>query len=219
MGTNVRPPVSERVEAVNAATHGVGIVASVAAGAVLITFTALRGDVWSVVGSSVFVATAVLLYTASTLYHAARSPRWKARLRVADHAAIYLLIAGTYTPFTLVGLRGPWGWTLFGLVWALAFAGVVFKLFMVDRFPLLSTVVYVVMGWMVLIAAVPMVHRLSPATLAWLFAGGVAYTAGTLFYHRERMPWAHPVWHLFVLAGSACHGMAVATNLLGMPSP
>lgn len=208
-----------REELLNTLTHGFGVVASLAAGAVLIVFAALKGDAWRIVGSSVFVATAVALYAASTLYHAARDPGLRARLRLLDHAAIYLLIAGTYTPFTLVSLRGGWGWSLFGVIWALAVAGVVFKVVALGRFPKLSTALYVAMGWLVLVAAVPMLDRLSPATLGWLLAGGLAYTAGTLFYHGDRIRYGHAVWHLFVLAGSACHGVAVAMDLLGDPIP
>jgi hemolysin III len=200
-------------ELANALTHGVGAVASLAGGAVLVAGAAAYGDAWKVVSSAVFATTLVLLYTASTLYHAARSPKVRARLQVVDHCAIYLLIAGTYTPFTLLGLRGGWGWSLFGVAWVLAVAGVVFKLFFTGRFPRVSTAIYLGMGWMVVVAAVPMLEALSPTTLAWLVAGGLAYTGGTAFYHNRR-PYAHAVWHLFVLAGSVCHYVAVATHVL-----
>lgn len=196
----------------NVLTHGVGLVAAVVGSVALLVLAATRGGVREVVGVSVFATTLVTLYAASTLYHAARRPRLKRRLKVLDHAAIYLLIAGTYTPFTLSGLGGGWGWSLFGVTWGLAVAGVGFKLVAAGRFRVLSTALYVAMGWMVLIAVVPLVRALSPATLAWLVAGGVAYTAGTLFYHA-RFRHGHAVWHLFVLAGSACHGVAVATLL------
>jgi hemolysin III len=202
-----------RWELANALTHGVGAVAAAAGATVLLVLASLHGDAWQVVGSAVFGATLVLLYTASTVYHAARTPRVKARLRMLDHCAIYLLIAGTYTPFTLVGLRGGWGWSLLGVIWALAVAGVVFKLFFIERFHRLSTALYVAMGWLVVVAAVPMAQRLPAVTLAWMVAGGLAYTAGTFFYHGRR-PWAHAVWHLFVMAGSACHFAAVATQVL-----
>jgi hemolysin III len=193
----------------NTLTHGVGVFLSVVGGAFLITLASLEGDPWKIVGAAVFTATLVLLYVASTLYHAARSPTLKIRFKVLDHAAIYLLIAGTYTPFTLVGLRGGWGWTLFGIVWGLAVCGVIFKLFATGRFRLISTGIYVAMGWMVLIAVRPMVLRLDPAVIAWLVAGGVAYTAGTVFYHNRRLVYSHAIWHGFVLAGSICHGVAV----------
>lgn len=202
-----------RWELANALTHGAGVVAAVAGGTVLIVLAALYGDVMKVVTSAVFAATLVLLYTASTVYHAVRRPELKARLKVLDHCAIYLLIAGTYTPFTLVGLRGGWGWSLFGVVWGLAVAGVVFKLFFTGRFPRISTAIYVGMGWMVVIAIQPMLERLSGVTLAWLVAGGLAYTAGTVFYHNRR-PYAHAIWHLFVLVGSVCHFAAAVTQVL-----
>lgn len=203
---------ARREELANALTHGVGALAAAAAAVVLIVLTARQGDAWSVVGVSVFGASLVALYSASTAYHAARAPRARARLKVVDHAAIYLLIAGTYTPFTLVGLRGAWGWALFGVIWGLALVGVIFKIFFTGRLPRLSTAIYVAMGWMVLIAVAPLVRSVSVATLAWLVAGGVAYTAGTAFYHARRLPYAHTIWHLFVLAGSACHVVAVAMH-------
>ncbi len=189
------------------------MLASVGGAAALIVMAALSGDVWRIVSTAVFGTTLVTLYSASTLYHAARTSRAKARLKVVDHCAIYVLIAGSYTPFMLVGLRGGWGWSLFGVAWGLAVAGIVFKLFFTGRFRLLSTGIYVGMGWLALLAVGPMVRRLSPATLAWLLAGGVAYTAGTPFYHNRRLPYAHAIWHLFVMAGSVCHAIAVGTQL------
>jgi hemolysin III len=203
-----------REELANTLTHGFGAVLSALGGAALIVLAALHGDVWLVVSSSIFVAALVLLYTASTLYHAAGSAAVRARFKVLDHCAIYVLIAGTYTPFMLGTVRGGWGWSLFGVIWGLAAAGVVFKLFFTGRFNILSTILYIAMGWLVLIAAGPLIRHLDTATLFWLVAGGVTYTAGTLFYHRPRMPFAHAVWHLFVLGGSLCHGIAVTTLLL-----
>lgn len=202
-----------REEIANVLTHGAGALASAAGAAVLLTVAALQGDARKVVSSAVFGATLVLLYAASTLYHAARTPRVKARLKVLDHCAIYLLIAGSYTPFALVGLRGGWGWSLFGVAWGLAAAGTVFKLFFTGRFPRVSTATYVGMGWLVVVAIVPMVQRLPAATLAWLVAGGVTYTAGTVFYHSRRIPYAHAIWHLFVVGGSACHFAAVLAQM------
>lgn len=202
-----------RWELANALTHGAGVVAALIGAAVLIVAASMYGGALEIVSTAVFSATMVLLYTASTLYHAAKRPEVKARLKVFDHCAIYLLIAGSYTPFTLIGLRGGWGWSLFGVAWGLAVAGVVFKLFFTGRFPRISTAIYVGMGWMALVAINPMLERLSGATLAWLVAGGVAYTAGTVFYHNRR-PYAHAVWHLFVLAGSICHFAAVMTQVL-----
>ena len=200
-------------EMASAITHAAGVVASVAGGAVLITMAALSGSASHVVGAAVFAASLVLLYSASTAYHIAIREHVRRRLKVFDHCAIYILIAGTYTPFTLTALRGAWGWTLFGIVWGLALAGVAFKLFFTGRFPRLSTAIYLGMGWMVLIAAGPLVRALDPAGLAWLVAGGLAYTAGTAFYHSRRVPYAHAVWHLFVLAGSVCHAVAVGIQI------
>lgn len=200
-------------ELASAVTHALGVVASLAGGALLITLAALGGSAWQIVGAAVFTGSLLLLYSASTAYHAAVSAGARRRLQVFDHCAIYILIAGTYTPFTLSGMRGPWGWTLFGVVWGLALAGVVFKLFFTGRFPRVSTALYIGMGWLVLIAAGPLIRSITPAALAWLIAGGVAYTAGTWFYHSRRVPYAHAVWHVFVLAGSVCHAVAVGLEL------
>lgn len=200
-----------REELANVVTHGLGMVAAIAAAALLIVLASLRGDVWEIVGVSVFATSLVALYTASTLYHAARDPVVKARLKLFDHAAIYLLIAGTYTPFMIGALRGGWGWSLFGVIWGLAVAGIGLKVVFIERFKVLSTAVYVAMGWLVLIAIVPLARALDPGTLVWMVVGGVAYTAGTPFYHNHRIRYSHAIWHLFVLAGSACHAIAVAT--------
>lgn len=200
---------SLREERWNALTHSVGVLASAVGGAVLVTLAVNSGDVRQVVATSVFAGTLILLYTASTLYHATAHEVAKSRLKVLDHCAIYLLIAGTYTPFTLVSLRGPWGWTLFGLTWGLAAAGIVFKLFFTGRFNLASTLLYLALGWMVLIAYQPMLAALSPATLGWLLAGGISYSVGTVFYLSRKIPYGHGIWHLFVLAGSAFHFTAV----------
>lgn len=200
---------SLREEFFNALTHGLGATAALAGGAVLITLATLFGDGWQLAGAIVFGICLLLLYIASTLYHAIQHPIAKARLKVFDHCAIYLLIAGTYTPFTLIGLRGPWGWGLFAAIWTLAVAGVVFKLFYTGRFKLLSTCIYIAMGWLVVIAIEPMLGALDGWTMGWLFAGGLFYTLGTIFYHRPSLPYSHAIWHLFVVAGSVCHYVAV----------
>ena len=205
---------SFREEVANALTHGLGAAAALAAGAVLITLVALHGDGWQLAGTIVFCVALLLLYVASTLYHAIPHPVAKARLKVFDHCAIYVLIAGTYTPFTLIGLRGPWGWGLFAAIWTLAFAGVVFKLFYTGRFKRLSTLIYIAMGWLVLVAIKPMWHSLDGWTLGWLFAGGAFYTLGTFFYHRESIPYSHAIWHMFVIAGSVCHFVSVSAQIL-----
>lgn len=203
-----------REELANALTHGLGATAALAGGAVLVTLTAIHGDGWRLAGAIVFGMALLLLYIASTLYHAISHPVAKGRLKVFDHCAIYVLIAGTYTPFTLVGLRGPTGWWLFGTIWALALLGVVFKLFYTGRFKRLSTLIYVAMGWLVLVAARPMFHALDAAALAWLLAGGVAYTLGTVFYLRPQLRYSHAIWHGFVIAGSVCHYTAVMLHVL-----
>ena len=212
--SQVTHPAHVREELANALTHGVGAAAALAGGAVLITLAAIRGDGWELAGAIVFGVALLLLYLASTLYHAIQHPVLKGRLKVFDHCAIYLLIAGTYTPFTLVGLRGPTGWWLFGTIWALALAGVVFKLFYTGRFKRLSTLIYIAMGWIVVFAAKPMAQALGPVSLGWLLAGGVAYTLGTVFYMRPQMRWSHAIWHGFVIAGSMCHYTAVMLHLL-----
>ena len=209
----MRHPHGHREELVNALTHGAGVVASLAGGGVLLTLAALSGDVRRIVGAAVFVFALVLLYTASTLYHAVRHEQAKAHLKVLDHCAIFILIAGTYTPFTLVSLRGGWGWGLFAAIWLLAVAGIAFKLYFTGRFRRTSTLIYVAMGWLVLVAAGPLSASVSTATLAWLVLGGVSYTVGTVFYLNHRLPYAHGIWHLFVLGGSACHFAAVLSEV------
>lgn len=202
-----------KAELANTLTHGVGVVASIAVLTMLVIAAVRGGDPWEIVGVSIFGATMLLLYLASTMYHATEHPVRKARLKVVDHSAIYLLIAGTYTPFMIGAMRGGWGWSMFGVIWGLAAGGVVFKLFLTGKYQKLSTLIYILMGWLIVIAAVPMVRLLTPQTIAWLVAGGLAYTGGTIFYHNERLPHAHAIWHLFVLAGTACHAIAIAVQL------
>jgi len=209
-------PVHEltaREELANALTHGIGAVAALVAGAVLIALAAIHGDGWQLAGAIVFGTALLLLYTASTLYHAVSNSRVKRRLQVVDHCAIYLLIAGTYTPFTLIGLRGPWGWSLFAAIWCLALAGVIFKLFYTGRFDRISTLIYIGMGWLVIIAIRPLLRVMDVWTLGWLFAGGLFYTLGTIFYLRESLRYSHAIWHLFVLGGSVCHYIAVLAQV------
>lgn len=205
---------SHREEIANALTHGLGVLLSIGGGAVLITLTAIYAGAREVVSVSVFTASLVILYTASTLYHAAREPKLKERLKVFDHCAIFLLIAGTYTPFTIAAMKGVWGWTLFGVIWGMAVLGIIFKLFFTGRYKVLSTATYIGMGWLVLVALVPLAKALTPVALTWLFVGGAFYTFGTVFYHRERIPHSHAIWHLFVLAGSVCHFTAVMAQMM-----
>ena len=196
-------------EIANSVSHGVGFLAAVAAAPVLV-FSAVRsGGAARIAGASVFAATMVLLYLTSTLYHALPRNRAKRVFQVLDHAAIFLMIAGTYTPFTLGVLRGTWGWTLFGLVWSLALAGVVLTATGGARYPKLRTGLYIAMGWLVLIAVKPLWLRVPPWGLFWLLAGGIAYTGGVAFYAAKRVRYSHFVWHLFVIAGTACHFIAV----------
>ena len=205
----VAKPARSGEEVANAVSHGVGLLGAIAATPILVLTAVHRGDAADVIGAGVFGATMILLYLASTAYHAMPASRLRDRLRRLDHAAIYLLIAGTYTPFTLGVLAGPWGWTLFGLVWGSAALGVAFKLAAGVRYPRLSTAIYVLMGWLVVIAIRPLALAMPVEGLLWLAAGGVAYTGGVAFYSARRLPYAHFVWHLCVLAGTACHFFAV----------
>ncbi|MBN2283559.1 MAG: hemolysin III family protein [Deltaproteobacteria bacterium] len=206
-GTFSRYSLGEEIA--NSITHGVGIVLAIAGLAVLTAFSALFGTASHIVGCSIFGATLILLYTASTLYHGIRSPRVKRVLRLIDHSAIFLLIAGTYTPFTLVSLRGPWGWSLFGVIWGLAVLGILFELSPLRRFTVVSIILYIAMGWVVIVAIKPLFSALAPGGLILLFAGGISYTAGVGFYVFDRLPYNHAIWHLFVLAGSVLHFFAI----------
>lgn len=196
-------------EIANSVTHGVGLLLSIVALPALVVVAARRHDAWQIVGGAIYGLTLVLLYTASTLYHALPAPRAKDVFRVLDHAAIYLLIAGTYTPFALGVLRGTWGWSLLAAVWALAVVGIVLKATRGFRYAWLSTAVYLAMGWLIVVALRPLVAQIGIDGLAWLLAGGLAYTAGVVFFAWDRLRYGHMVWHLFVLAGSICHFVAV----------
>jgi len=196
-------------EIANAVSHGVGLLLALVAAPVLAANAVQRDGVVGMVGASIFGTTLVLAYLTSTLYHALPMNRAKRVFRTLDHGAIFLLIAGTYTPFTLGPLRGIWGWTLFCLVWGLAVAGIVFKAIGGVRFPKLSTCLYMAMGWLVIIALEPLRLNLPLSGFYWLLGGGIAYTAGVAFFAARRLRYGHFVWHLFVLAGSACHFAAV----------
>jgi hemolysin III len=196
-------------EIANSVSHGVGALAALAVAPFLIAGAAHRGGASAVVGASIFAATIVLLYLTSTLYHALPRVKAKQVFRVLDHGAIFLLIAGTYTPFTLGALRGAWGWTLLGLVWGIATLGVVLTSVGGFRHPRISTAAYVGMGWLVVIALRPLWLHVPVAGLLWLLAGGIAYTGGVAFYAARRLPYGHFVWHLMVLAGTCCHCVAV----------
>jgi hemolysin III len=204
-------------EKLNAITHGVGALLAVCGLIRLTVMASLNGGIWHVVSFSIYGSSLVLLYLASTLYHSFRNERIKYVLKIVDHAAIYLLIAGTYTPFTLVSLHGSLGWTVFGVTWGLAVIGIVFKVFFVRRFKLFSTLCYIFMGWLVLIVIKPLAAALPIMGLYWLIGGGIFYTVGALFYLARQLPYNHTVWHLFVLAGSFAHFVAVFKYVSATP--
>jgi len=203
-----------RQEIANSITHGLGIALSVAGLVVLVVLASLHTTVWHIVSFSIFGASLVLLYTASTLYHSFRSPRVKQVLHIIDHSSIYLLIAGSYTPFVLVTLRGAWGWSLFGVVWGIALAGIVLKTFFTGRYKMASTILYLLMGWMIVVAIKPLAHAVPVGGIVWLAAGGLAYTIGAVIYMWKTIPYHHAIWHLFVLAGSICHYFSVLLYVL-----
>ena len=196
-------------EIANTITHGLGVILALGGLVVLIVFAALYGNAWHIVSCSIFGAALILLYLASTLYHAIQHPGAKPILRILDHSAILVLIAGTYTPFTLVSLRGPWGWTLFGIIWSLAVAGILIETTRLRRFRGWLIALYVIMGWAVVAAVKPMMENVGTGGLWLLLSGGLAYTGGIVFYLWKRLPYNHAIWHLFVLAGSVLHYFAI----------
>ncbi len=193
----------------NSLIHGFGIVLSIAGLAILVGFSSLDGDVWLIVSCSIYAASQILLYTASTLYHSIPNPRAKRVLRLLDHSAIFLLIAGTYTPFLLVNLRGPLGWTLFGLVWGLAIVGIAFQGFMLKQKRIVNVLPYIAMGWLIVIAIKPLIASVAAGGLVLVLAGGLSYMVGSVFYVWKRLPFNHAIWHVFVLLGSVFHFFAV----------
>ena len=206
---SLAPAYSRGEEIANAATHGLGAALSLAAAVALAWKAASRSDGLSLLGFALFGASLLVLFTASTVYHAAARPELRRRLRVADHASIYLLIAGTYSAYCLTALRGPVGWSIFAIIWFLAIAGLVLSILFTGRFKVLETVGYIAMGWVIIFAMVPLKRALGPASLALLFGGGLSYTAGAVVYGIKRIPWNHAIWHLFVLGGAACHVASV----------
>jgi hemolysin III len=208
----VRCPVSDQSateEAVNCVTHGFGLAASVAGLVTLVLLASMQGSARHIFSCGLYGVTLVLLYGASTWYHGCRCVVRKRILKRVDHSCIYLLIAGSYTPFTFGPLHGPYGWSLFAIVWSLAVAGILLQVFRRIAPEWLSTLMYLAMGWMVLFAIGPLRENLSPGGIYWIVAGGVAYTVGVVFYLWQRLPFAHGIWHLFTLAGSACHFISV----------
>lgn len=203
-------PQSRGEEIANSVSHGIGLLAALISAPLLIITAARQGDLGDIVAMSIFATTMMFMYLTSTLYHALPQKSVKRIFRILDHCAIYLLIAGTYTPFTLGVLSGAWGWTLFGLVWSIALAGIILKAVGGVRYPKISTGLYLVMGWLVVIAVKPLWLTMPHAGLYWLLAGGIAYTAGVAFYATgDRVRYWHFIWHLFVIAGTVCHFVAV----------
>ncbi len=196
-------------EWLHAGTHGLGVLLATAGLVVLVVQTYRHGDAWAVTSVAIYGGTLVLLYLASTVYHAVTRPRAKHVLKQIDHAAIYLLIAGTYTPFCLGPLRGPWGWTLFGVAWGLALAGATLDVATNRRFRWASLTIYLGMSWLIVSAIKPMLQTIDGVVLIWLLAGGLFYTGGVVFYVWRRLPFHHTIWHVFVLAGSACHWIGI----------
>lgn len=194
----------------NSTLHAVGFGLAVAALVILVVHTSLQNNTWHIVSVSVYGATLVLLYLVSTLYHSFQRTKGGEMLRIVDRAAIYLLIAGTYTPFTLISLRGGWGWSIFGVIWGLALLGMVLVIIAPRKLPILTCALYLLMGWLVVVASVPALQSISATGMSWLLAGGIAYTVGVLFFASKRL-FSHTVWHLTVLCGSACHFLAVLT--------
>ncbi|WP_353980669.1 hemolysin III family protein [Salinicola endophyticus] len=197
-------------------SHGIGAALSLAGMIVLIVLASIAAEVdpWKIVSVSLYGSCLLALYTASTLYHGFRSQRLKRVFQAFDHCAIYLLIAGTYTPFLLVNLRGPMGWALFGVIWGLALGGIALRLIWPQRFNLLRVFIYLIMGWLIVIASDSLTTQLSPTGLALLVAGGITYTVGVLFYALRVIPFHHAIWHLFVIGGSVCHFLAIYTAVL-----
>ncbi|KEZ50607.1 MULTISPECIES: PAQR family membrane homeostasis protein TrhA [Metabacillus] len=208
---------SIKEEIANAITHGIGVLLSIPALVYLIIYAAKYGDAWHIVSFSIFGATMILLYLFSTLLHAIPHRKAKDVFEILDHSAIYLLIAGTYTPFLLVPLRGALGFTLLGIVWGLAIAGIVLKIFFVKRFIILSTLAYILMGWLIIIAIKPLYAYLSPEGFGLLLAGGLLYTIGAVFYVWRKIPYHHAIWHGFVLAGSAAMFFCVLFYVTDVP--
>jgi len=196
-------------EIFNSITCGVGFCLSVTALVMLIVSASQVGDAWRIVSVSIYGVSLALLFLFSTLYHAISSKKVKYFFEILDHCTIYVLIAGTYTPFALVTLRGAWGWSLLGVVWGLTVFGIVFKVIFISRFRAFSAVVYLLMGWLVVVALRPLLQHLAPAGIGWLLAGGMIYSAGLVFYAWKKLPFHHTIWHLFVLTGSVCHFVAV----------
>ena len=210
-GTKYYPPLEEKI---NVASHALGLVLSIVALVLLLIRASVHGNAWHIVSFGIFGLSLVFLYAASTLYHSAKKPESRNRLRIIDHASIYVLIAGTYTPFTLVTLNGPTGWVIFGISWGLAISGIILKLFFTGKYPRVSTLMYVLMGWIIVFAIKPLIENLSSEGLFWIIAGGVAYTTGAVLYSIKKIKFNHAIFHAFVLIGSFSHFMSVFFHVL-----
>ena len=200
-------------EIANSITHGIGAALSIAALVLLVVFASKYGDIWRIVSFSIYGFTLFFLYLSSTLYHSFTNKRVKRFFRILDHSSIYLLIAGTYTPVTLVSMRGPWGWTIFGLIWAMAIGGIIAKIFLIEKYKIVSVLLYVAMGWLIIIAFKPMLQMVPKGLIIWLFIGGLCYTLGLIFYACKKVPYFHFIWHLFVLGGSIAHFFGILFHL------
>ena len=202
-------PYSADEELANSITHGLGVVIGIAVLTLLVVFTSLRKGAWEIVSVSIYGATFILLYLGSTLYHSSRKPGVRRVMKIIDHSAIYLLIAGTYTPLALAPLRGALGWSIFGAIWGAALIGIFFKVFFTGRFKWVSLGSYLFMGWFCVVAIKPLFRELTTAGFVFLAAGGLCYSIGAIFYAWKSLKWSHAVWHLFVLAGSLCHFFSI----------
>lgn len=200
---------SRNEELINVISHGIGFLLSIAALSILVVFASLNGNAWHIVSFAIYGSSLVILYFASTVFHLSRNQKTRNYLNIFDHVSIYLLIAGTYTPFALVTLRGPWGWSIFGVVWGIAITGIILKFFYTGRFNTLSTVLYIALGWVILIAISPLISALPIGGLIWLLAGGLSYTIGAGFFLLNRLPLNHAIFHVLIIVGSVCHFVAV----------
>ena len=199
-------PIEEKI---NIISHTIGFILCILAFVPLVSHANLHGDVWHIVSFSIFGASLIILYAASTFYHSAKKSELRNRLKILDHASIYVLIAGTYTPFALITLKGTTGWVIFGISWGLALTGIILKLFFTGKYNLISTIMYVLMGWVIVFAIKPLINNLPLEGLLWLFAGGISYTIGAILYSIKNIKFNHAIFHMFVLIGSFCHFMSV----------
>ena len=205
-GIKYYSPIEEKI---NIISHAIGFILSIVALVLLVTHANLHGNVWHIVSFSIFGTGLIILYAASTFYHSAKKSELRSKLKIIDHASIYVLIAGTYTPFTLITLKGTIGWVIFGTSWGLALTGIILKLFFTGKYNLISTIMYVLMGWIIVFAIKPLINNLPLEGLLWLFAGGIFYTIGAILYSIKKIKFNHAIFHLFVLIGSFCHFMSV----------